>query len=453
MNAIRTFALLVFAATAVAGCAGGATIGSGGSPVLGTETPGPVSSGKATTGPGSSPTPSPTPGSGTGASPSPTPSPTPSSVAVSTSSIVTVGTTGNEPGLVEAPDGTLYINALATIYRSVDNGATWTLQPEPTIAATVLASDSSTSVSPNGTLYYTFDYPYAGNTAVCTSTDKAETWACDPAVAPGGTDRMWVTAPGNDEAYETTNEGLYQTAFLESNNAGTTWNISQLADEELEPSDGPLLKVIGSNIILQVVDNSEMDVYRYAGGTATVPALVSAVVTTVGSTEALPSSTQDTSGNFYLSGNGVNSSGGLGIEIGRSTDQGRTYSTLPLIPQTATGTATFMSVAAGKPGHVAVVYYYTPANVPTVASATVPWSVQVAETYDAFDAIPVWTETTLESLVHTGGMCANAGCSGDSRYSGDFITAIIDKNEHLNVTWMDEPNAALTPTIRFERLH
>jgi hypothetical protein len=439
MNALRIVTLLAFAST-IAGCQGGATIGSGGGPAI-SNVPVPVSSGKAT----SSPTPSATP----------SPAPTSTSVTVTSSSMVTVGTTGNEPGLVEAPDGTLYINALATIYRSIDNGATWTLQPEPTIAETVLASDSSTSVSPNGTLYYTFDYPYAGNTAVCTSADKAETWTCDPAVAPGGTDRMWVTSPGNDEAYETTNEGLYQTAFLDSNNGGTTWAISQLADEELEPSDGPLLKVIGSNVILQVVDNSGMAVYRYAAGTGlSVPSLVSAVPTSIGATEALPSSTQDTAGNFYLVGNIASAGGGLGVQIGRSTDQGQTYSVLPTIPQTSTGTATFMSIAAGKPGHIAVVYYYTSAaNVTDPTSVTVPWSAQVAETYDAFDAIPVWTVATLEPVVHTGGMCANAGCSGDTRYSGDFITAIIDKNEHLNVTWMDEPNAALTPTIRFQRLH
>jgi len=450
MNALRTVLLLACAGAIFAGCEGGATVGSGG---LGSA-PVPVGSGKATTGPGTSPAPgtSSSPASGVGASPSPTPTSTSVGVVVN-SKMVTVGTTGNEPGLVEAPDGTLYINALANIYRSIDNGATWTLQPIPTIAETVLASDSSTSVSPDGTLYYTFDYPYAGNTAVCTSKDKAETWTCNPAVAPGGTDRMWVTAPGNDEAYETTNEGLYQTAFLESSDGGTVWVLNQLADETLEPSDGPLLKDIGSNVILQVVDNSTMDVYRYNAGGVGVPKLISAVTTPVGSTEALPSSTQDTAGNFYLVGNAPNAANGQAIQIARSTDQGQTYTTLPLIPQTSTGTATFMSIAAGKPGHLAVVYYYTTANVTDVTAASVPWSAQVAETYDAFDAMPVWTVTTLEPLVHTGGMCANAGCSGDTRYSGDFITAIIDSGEHLNMTWMDEPGAALTPTVRFERMH
>jgi hypothetical protein len=434
MKSFQAVTILVFASAIFAGCEGGATVGSGVPGTGGSTSPGGSSS----------------PGPGTSSSPSPVPSSTAVGVTVN-STAVSVGTTGNEPGLVEAPDGTLYINALANIYRSIDDGKTWTLQPIPLIAKTVLASDSSTSVSPNGTLYYTFDYPYAGNTAVCTSADKAETWTCNPAVAPGGTDRMWVTAPGNDEAYETTNEGLYQTAFLASNNAGTTWTVSQLSDETLEPDTGPLFKV--GNTILQVVDSGGMQVYRYAVGVNLVPSLVGTVPTGVGSTEALPSSTVDTAGNFYLAGNATNSTNGLSIQVARSTDQGQTYTILPTIPQTSTGTATFISIAAGKPGHLAVVYYYTTANVPSTASANVPWSAQVAETYDAFDAIPVWTVTTLESLVHTGGMCANVSCSGDTRYSGDFITALIDQNEHLNVTWMDEPGTALTPTVRFERVH
>jgi hypothetical protein len=369
--------------------------------------------------------------------------------------MVTVGTAGNEPLLAEAPDGTLYLAALANVYRSLDGGATWALAPIPAIAQTVLASDSSISVAPNGTLYYTFDYPYAGNTAVCTSADRGNTWSCNPAVAPGGTDRMWITAPSNDAAYETTNEGLYQTAFLTSTDGGTIWTVNQLADEELEPSDGPLLEVTGSNVVLQVVDQKPgRYVYRYTVNSSNpVPQLTSSISTGVASGEALPSSAQDTAGNFYLVGDATNAAGGAGVQIGRSTDQGKTYSLLPMIPQTTTGTVTFTSIAAGKPGHLAVLYYYTPANVADVTAANVPWSAQVAETYDAFDAMPMWTVTTLEPVVHTGGMCANAGCSGDTRYSGDFISAIIDQNEHLNMTWMDEPGTALTPTIRFERIH
>src|SRR5437899_2706991 len=96
-------------------------------------------------------------------SPSPTPAPTP----------VTVGADGNEPLLAAAPDGTLYISALQHIYSSTDSGATWTELLGPIYASSInLNSDSSISVDPGNRLYFTFDYPYAGTTAICTSDDR-----------------------------------------------------------------------------------------------------------------------------------------------------------------------------------------------------------------------------------------------------------------------------------------
>jgi hypothetical protein len=86
-----------------------------------------------------------------------------------------------------------------------------------------LNSDSSISVDPGNRLYFTFDYPYAGTTAVCTSDDRGITWNCNPAVVPGGTDRMWTLAPTLTDDYEVTNEGLYETAFLHSTDRGSTW--------------------------------------------------------------------------------------------------------------------------------------------------------------------------------------------------------------------------------------
>ena len=108
---------------------------------------------------------------------------------------VTVGTVGNEPIVTTAPDGTLYISALQHFYRSTDGGVTWTNLAGPIEAQVNLNTDSSISVDPNNRVYFTFDYPYAGTTAVCTSDDKGDTWSCDPTVVPGGTDRMWVVAP------------------------------------------------------------------------------------------------------------------------------------------------------------------------------------------------------------------------------------------------------------------
>src|ERR1041384_1533837 len=104
------------------------------------------------------------------AKPTPTPIPTPAPTPV------TVGGNGNEPLIAEAPDGSLYISALQHIYNSTDSGKTWNELLGPIYASSInLNSDSSISVDPGGRLYFTFDYPYAGTTAVCTSRSEEHT--------------------------------------------------------------------------------------------------------------------------------------------------------------------------------------------------------------------------------------------------------------------------------------
>src|SRR2546430_5559923 len=185
------------------------------------------------------PTPTPMPT----ATPTPTPAPTP----------VTVGVKGNEPLLAAAPDGTLYISALQHIYRSTDSGKTWAELLGPIYASSInLNSDSSISVDPGNRLYFTFDYPYAGTTAVCTSDDRGTTWNCNPAVVPGGTDRMWTLAPTVNDDYEVTNEGLYETAFLHSTDRGTTWTPTALGAGLFEPQTGPPLPKPGNTNRAQI---------------------------------------------------------------------------------------------------------------------------------------------------------------------------------------------------------
>ena len=267
---------------------------------------------------------------------------------------------------------------------------------------------------------------------------------------------MWVTAPGDDEAYETTNEGLYQTAFFDSSNGGATWNVAQAGSQVLSPDTGPLVKVRNSSVVLQVLDmHPGRYVYRYlVASPSVVPQLANVVNSGVASDEALPSATQDTSGNYYLVGDINNATGGLGIQVGRTTDQGMTFTQLPMIPQTATGTSTFTSVAAGKPGHVAVLYYYTAASGLDVTTMNVPWSVQVAETYDAFDAIPIVDGDDARARGAHGRDVRERGLHGRRA----IFRAISSPRSSIRTNTSTphgstKPNAALTPTIRFARLH
>src|SRR5436190_14754948 len=254
-------------------------------------------------------------------SPSPTPAPTP----------VTVGADGNEPLLAAAPDGTLYISALQHIYSSTDSGATWTELLGPIYSSSInLNSDSSISVDPGNRLYFTFDYPYAGTTAVCTTDDRGVTWSCNPAVVPGGTDRMWVLSPTTSAAYEVTNEGLYETAFLMSTDRGMTWAPKAIGGGLLEPQSGPLLQKPCSTKVLQPIKtygltNDVLKVQFYVYDPTGTGAILSDVRPTgLPLPTALPSAALGRDGVLYTASEQANSSGGREIVVARSADEGQT---------------------------------------------------------------------------------------------------------------------------------
>ena len=390
-----------------------------------------------------------------GKHPKPTPTPTPAPTPV------TVGINGNEPLLAAAPDGTLYISALQHIYSSTNSGATWTELLGPIYASSInLNSDSSISVDPGNRLYFTFDYPYAGTTAVCTSDDRGITWNCNPAVVPGGTDRMWTLAPTMTDDYETTNEGLYETAFLHSTDRGSTWTPTSIGAGLLEPQTGPLLQIPGSSNVLQITkifgtlpqEVPELKLYVYS------PNSTGSIIAAVRSTGlpipvALPSAALGKNGELWVASEETNPAGGVQVVLAHSTNEGVTWSKLAPIPGTATGTATFTWVAAGSPGHVGVIYYYTPDNGHDSTSMTnSTWAAMWAESFNATSPTPTWTVTVVEPNVHAGAICAAAGCSGDNRFSGDFINALIDTNDVAHLTWMKEDMSTQATTIRYERI-
>src|SRR3989440_852182 len=382
--------------------------------------------------------------------PTPTLAPTP----------VTVGVNGSEPLLAAAPDGTLYISALQHIYSSSDSGKTWTELLGPIYSSSLnLNSDSSISVDPGNRLFFTFDYPYAGTTAVCTSDDRGITWNCNPAVVPGGTDRMWTLAPTLTDDYEVTNEGLYETAFLHSTDRGTTWTPTSIGAGLLEPQTGPLLQIPGSSDVLQITkiygtlpqEVPELKLYVYSPNST--GSIISAVRTSgLPIPVALPSAALDKSGVLWIATEQPTSAGGFSVVVAYSPDEGVTWSKLPPIPGTTNGTATCTWVEAGSSDHVGVIYYYTPDNGSSAALTNSTWSVMWAETFNATSPTPTWTITPVEQNVHTGPICAAAGCSGDQRFAGDFINALIDTNDVAHLSWMDEDMATTDTTIRYERI-
>lgn len=386
-------------------------------------------------------------------------------------STVTVGANGNEPLIAVAPNGVLYVSALQYLYRSADHGVTWSKVTTPITADSLeVASDSSIAVDPGGRLYFSYDWPYAGNTSVCTSDNGGRAWACDHAVFAGGTDRMWVAAPTAHDAYVTTNLGLYQTVYAHSDDRGASWTRSQTTKAIAQPytgqpvrhSGGPVVQPVATGPVQQ--DNAvDLQVNIYdpnapAGAAATVQ-------TGLPAPYALPSAAYDAARNLYVVTERVTRSGGRAVAVGRSSDDGAHWTTLPALPGrlsgTTSGTATFTAIAASGKGRVAVAYYFSRRSGAPAALTTVnDWQVVYADSRDADTAHPHWRMTALEDLGHRGAICRGLLCeidltkvpptSSDARFAGDCLGVALDKAGNGYVSWVGETGR--TPHIRFARV-
>lgn len=386
---------------------------------------------------------------------------------------VTVGAQGNEPNIVVAPDGTMYISALQYLYVSKDGGKKWTQTPPSlysknyTDGGLQVASDSSISVDPKGRLYFAFDYPYAGTTAVCTSDDAGATLQCDPVAIPGGTDRMWVAAPSTKTQYLVTNEGLYQTLLFTSSDRGQTWTYHQTTSKGANSNTGDLISSPKTHQIFQAfTDNASnqtatnnfasgpLGFHIFDGSTGTVSG---EVTTPLMAGAALPSAGFTSDGSLYIvsdvrtpkSANTGTGKPGVEVVVARSANNGKSWITLPPIPGTTTGTSTFTAIATGAPGHVGVLWYQS--TTPELASsmpASATWDVKWAESTNANGPHPTWRVQTIERNVHKGPICSTAGCTGDARFAGDFISATFDARGLPHLTYQSEPKGG-APVVRY----
>lgn len=381
---------------------------------------------------------------------------------------VTIGVDGNEPLVRAAPDGTLYVSALQHLYFSRDHGVHWHQSAGSPYNTTLNEnSDSSIQVDAHNRLYMTFDWPYAGTTAVCTSDDHAASLQCNPAVLPGGTDRMWLALKDTSTSYLVSNEGLYQTVFSVSSDRGTTYLPKQTAGTLADPTDGPLLVSPKTGAVVQpIIDNlnNQTATTNFESGPALLRVYDPSTVTPVALTThpipltaggALPGGAYGRDGTLYVATEKAFRHGGaitdVGVQVARSTDDGKTWTLLPTLPATTTGTSTFVAIGAGSAGHIGVVYYRAQvAGDPGAVPAATKWDAVYSESHDALSAHPHWTTTVVDAHVHSGVICATAGCIGSGRFAGDFLDTGFDAQDRPLVVWVrNSPKDASVNELRF----
>jgi hypothetical protein len=363
---------------------------------------------------------------------------------------VTVAGAGiNEPLVTVAPDGTTYFSPTRKLFRSTDDGATWAdISPPVTAAPPATSTDTSVSVAPDGTLWWTRFWPFAGPTLACRSTDRGDSWSCNDVAIGGVTDRMWIVGVSAQEAYLQTMEAMVQPVWARTTDGGTTWLPTAAA--ETHGWNGSLTRDHGTGQVWQVLrtfgsgqpwsttdgaGEARLLLFRVDGAQGQlVP-----TETGVPMADAFPAMSA-VDGVLWLAGETADSVGSRHPVAARSTDGGTTWTRFAL--PTSSASVTFTSIAAGARGRVAVAFYGSDrAGDPQRNGGQ--WDLHVVETSDGGAATPAWTETVVARGIHTGSICAGVACAeqGDdpvARDFGDLLGTWVDDDGLVRVGFVSE---------------
>jgi len=286
------------------------------------------------------------------------------------------------------------------------------------------------------------------NIDVSTSTDNGATWKLNPVTALPIDDRPWVAAAGASKvciSYLTAPGVLLPQVGLHvqcSNNAGDTF--TQVANAYDTSAVGLAASQGGSRTGNLVFDPSNPS-YMYAvfayenvedgpNPTAFLHNVGIAVSSDGGVTwhdypvrinpdisakydNQFINVAVDKAGTVYVA-----YSDNHGVFYQYSKTHGQTFSA-PFQVSQGTDTAVMPWLAAGDAGKIDLVYYQATgySGNPETAPTTVPWKVVMAQSLMAATAAPGFSYTTVNPVVHHGGVCeGGALCTGNRDLFDDF---------------------------------
>ena len=372
---------------------------------------------------------------------------------------VPVGTGGSEPGIVQAPDGNLFINApdglLANgtspsfVFRSNALGLSWTLTPPGARSNNPGGGDSQIAVDPSTGTLSMIDL-WLGSATASVSTNDANTWTSQPAGGHPVQDRPWIASAGGGTVYEATHAVPAGVVVEKSTDSGLVYGPGVLA---ATAADQTGCVCPPGNIIAQgaggLLGTSDKVGVIYATSTGGINfAHSSNSGTTFTNTAVQGASNNTTNSAFPVVANGggnrlyavwLNETGSASqIAFSTSSDWGSTWSTPSTI--VSSGTSVYPWVAAN--GTSVAVSLYNTATVsatPDAAPSNTHW---FASALKSTDAGSTWSSLTTAdpTPAKTGPVCTGGtNCSAD-RELGDFQTDALDSAGHVDISYVRVPS-------------
>lgn len=344
--------------------------------------------------------------------------------------ITKVGEQGFEPVLRVAQDGTIYVASLQYLFVSRDNGSSF--RPSQFTNMPIYASDSALSIAPGGRVYIAFDWPYAGETAVCNSADRGASWECVDIAVPGATDRMWVLAPNDKDVYLITGQTLDRPTFAVSHDSGKTFAITYY-DWTIESQGGDLS---WDPVQERVIEGAWTDAGWGIRSWKPDGTFVGVAEMKFRTPEPLVMSSPN--GVWWALACVEDEGPECSLVAARSADQGATWSFTPIPMDAKRYLLPYLTV--GSEDNVAVAWYQ--ANGSSNSDAANEWTFAVSQTRDGAS----WTTQVLTGEpVHKGAMCSAVTCLGEDRFAGDFLGLGFGPDGALHASWMRQVGDKFPP--------
>jgi hypothetical protein len=339
---------------------------------------------------------------------------------------------GGEPGIDVDTTGYLYENApsgsgASWVYRSGDDGSTWTRVPGPVAPAGGFDSNGATDAC---NTYYMSDL-YIGNVTVHRTKDRGATWTSQPItmVVPAG-DRQWVdTGPGCGTVYESWDNLATGIWVAKSTDGGVTFaqqtkvaaNLDIIGNLAVDKASGTVYQAYASGGFQLAISRT--------GGTTWTTTTVFSAPNNVSLSDSFPVVTVDRAGNVYAvweqkttTGKGKTAVKQFDIFYAYSTNGGQSFSAPVLIQSGSAGSNIFPWAVGGGAGHLDIVWYRAPSGKSDPNNNTGPWFVDFAQSLTATTGTGFSKTHATPVSIHNDVICTGGtSCSGASRDLLDFF--------------------------------